>query len=124
MDNDANASLLSESWSGRLAGVHNAVLVAISEGIGTAILSGGQLHTGYNGLAGELGHVTIDPNGPLCSCGQHGCWEMVGSSRAALRFYRELSADNPSIDIYGLLGLAEEEDPPTTETGTKTAANR
>ena len=110
IDNDANACLLSESWSGRLAGVRNAVLVAISEGIGTAILAGGQLHSGYNGLAGEFGHIPIDPGGPLCGCGQRGCWEMAGSSRAALQFYRELSPDSPSIDIYTLLRLAEEND--------------
>ena len=110
IDNDANACLLSESWSGRLAGVRNAVLVAISEGIGTAILAGGQLHSGFNGLAGEFGHIPIDPGGPLCGCGQRGCWEMAGSSRAALQFYRELSPDSPSIDIYTLLRLAEEND--------------
>jgi predicted NBD/HSP70 family sugar kinase len=121
IDNDANACLLSESWSGRLAGVRNAVLVAISEGIGTAILSGGQLHSGYNGLAGEFGHIPIDPTGPLCGCGQHGCWEMAGSSRAVLQFYRELCADSPSIDMYGLLRLAEEEDPVAIEAMTRQA---
>jgi predicted NBD/HSP70 family sugar kinase len=111
IDNDANACLLSESWYGRLAGVRNAVLVAVSEGIGTAILAGGQLHSGYNGLAGEFGHISIDSSGPVCGCGQRGCWEMAGSSRAAIQFYRELSPDARSIDIYGLLRLAEEDDP-------------
>lgn len=115
IDNDANACLLSESWSGRLAGIRNAVLVAVSEGIGTAILSGGQLHCGFNGLAGEFGHVSVDPDGPLCGCGQRGCWEMAGSSRAALRFYRELSGDTGAIDIYRLLRLAEENDPLAVE---------
>ena len=121
IDNDANACLLSESWSGRLAGVSNAVLVAVSEGIGTAILSGGQLHSGYNGLAGEFGHISVDSAGPLCGCGQRGCWEMAGSSRAALQFYRELAPDNPSIDIYSLLRLAEENDPIAIEAVTRQA---
>ncbi|MEI9977492.1 MAG: ROK family protein [Edaphobacter sp.] len=121
IDNDANACLLSESWSGRLAGVRNAVLVAVSEGIGTAILSGGQLHSGYNGLAGEFGHIPIDPSGPLCGCGQRGCWEMAGSSRAALQFYRDLAPDKPAIDIYGLLRLAEENDPIAVEAVTRQA---
>jgi predicted NBD/HSP70 family sugar kinase len=115
IDNDANACLLSESWYGRLAGVRNAVLVAVSEGIGTAILAGGQLHSGYNGLAGEFGHISIDSSGPVCGCGQRGCWEMAGSSRAAIQFYRELSPDSRSIDIYGLLRLAEEDDPVAIE---------
>ena len=121
IDNDANACLLSESWSGRLAGVTNAVLVAVSEGIGTAILSGGQLHSGYNGLAGEFGHIPVDSAGPVCGCGQRGCWEMAGSSRAALQFYRELSPDSPSIDIYGLMRLAEENDTIAIEAVTRQA---
>ena len=121
IDNDANACLLSESWSGRLAGVRSAVLVAISEGIGTAILSGGQLHSGYNGLAGEFGHISVDPAGPLCGCGQRGCWEMAGSSRAALQWYHELAPESPSTDIYGLLRLAEENDPLAVEAVTRQA---
>ena len=121
IDNDANACLLSESWSGRLAGVRNAVLVAVSEGIGTAILSGGQLHSGYNGLAGEFGHISVDPAGPPCGCGQRGCWEMAGSSRAALQWYHELAPENPSTDIYGLLRLAEENDPLAVEAVTRQA---
>jgi predicted NBD/HSP70 family sugar kinase len=115
IDNDANACLLSESWYGRLAGVGNAVLVAISEGVGTAILCGGQLHSGFNGLAGEFGHISIDPAGPLCGCGQRGCWEMAGSSRAANQYYRERSQDGQAIDIYGLMRLAEENDPVAIE---------
>ena len=115
MENDANACLLSESWSGRLAGVRNAVLIAVSEGIGTAILSGGQLHSGFHGLAGEFGHIPLDPNGPLCGCGQRGCWEMAGSSRAALGFYHQLAPGAAPVDIYGLLRLAEENDPAAVE---------
>ncbi|MGD0445457.1 MAG: ROK family transcriptional regulator [Edaphobacter sp.] len=115
MENDANACLLSESWYGRLAGVRNAVLVAVSEGLGTAILAGGQLHSGYNGLAGEFGHIPVDATGPVCGCGQRGCWEMAASSRAALHIYRELCPDAGPIDIYGLLRLAEENDPPAVE---------
>jgi predicted NBD/HSP70 family sugar kinase len=122
IDNDANACLLSESWYGHLVGVRNAVLVAVSEGIGTAILAGGQLHSGYNGLAGEFGHIPIDPSGPICNCGQRGCWEMVGSSRAALRIYRELCPDAAPIDIYSLLRLAEENDPAALEAVSRQAS--
>src|SRR6202012_5283291 len=106
---------LAESWYGRLTGVRNAVLVAVSEGIGAAILAGGQLHSGYHGLAGEFGHISIDPNGPVCGCGQRGCWEMLGSSRAALRFYHEAQPKAPKVDIYNLLRPAEESDPAAVE---------
>ncbi len=115
IDNDANACLLSELWSGRLSGVQHAVLVAVSEGLGTSILAGGQVHSGHNGLAGEFGHIQTDPNGPECGCGQRGCWEMAASSRAALRNYGELNPSQGSIDIYTLLRLTEEGDPAALE---------
>jgi transcriptional regulator of PTS gene len=110
LDNDANACLLSESWFGRLDGKRNVVLVAIAEGIGASILAGGQLYSGHNGLAGEFGHISVDPSGPICGCGQRGCWEMMGSSRAAMRNYRKLAPESTVRDIYELVRLAEEGD--------------
>jgi predicted NBD/HSP70 family sugar kinase len=110
IDNDANACLLSELWFGRLDGVRNAVLVAVSEGLGTAILAGGQMHSGFNGLAGEFGHIPIDPKGPMCGCGQRGCWETVASSRAALSAYRKLAPRSQVKDMLSLLRLAQDGD--------------
>ena len=107
MDNAANACLLSELWFGRMDGVRNAVLVTISEGVGSAILANGQLVVGKSGLAGEFGHIPIDPLGPRCGCGRTGCWEMYASSRAALRFYAESSPEIAVTGIQGLLNLAE-----------------
>lgn len=106
MDNAANACLLSEQWFGRLPGVRNAVLITVSEGIGTSILANGQIVLGENGLAGEFGHVPIDPSGPTCACGSHGCWELFASSRATLRFYaesvRKLKEHVPVVSIQEL----------------------
>jgi predicted NBD/HSP70 family sugar kinase len=111
LDNDANACLLSELWFGRMDGVRNAVLISLSEGLGTAILANGGLVSGLNGLAGEFGHIPLEPGGPMCGCGRQGCWETLASSDAALRVYRELGGD-PQVDsIQRLLGLIEEEDP-------------
>jgi predicted NBD/HSP70 family sugar kinase len=115
IDNAANACLLSELWNGHLDGIKNAVLVTISEGIGTAILAGGQLQSGFNGLAGEFGHIPIDPAGPLCGCGQRGCWEMFASSRAALHYYEELVPRSSALSVYQLLMLAEEGDANATK---------
>ena len=114
MDNAANACLLSELWFGRMNGVRNAVLVTISEGVGSAILANGQLVVGKSGLAGEFGHIPIDPLGPRCGCGRTGCWEMYASSRAALRFYAESSPEIPVTGIQGLLNLAEDGDKKAT----------
>ena len=111
MENEANACLIAEVWSGRLDGVRNAVLVAISEGIGTAILANGQMVTGKGGLAGEFGHVTMDPSGPLCGCGRTGCWEMFASSNAAKRYYAEATGRKPDdILTHRLLNMAAEGD--------------
>ena len=110
LDNAANACLISELWSGHMDGVRNAVLISVSEGIGSAILANGQIVSGRNGLAGEFGHVPIDPAGPLCGCGRRGCWEMFASSNAALRYYEELSPKMPAPRIQDLSKLAEEGD--------------
>jgi predicted NBD/HSP70 family sugar kinase len=108
--NAANACLLSELWSGRLDGIRNAVLITVSEGIGGAILANGQIITSRSGLAGEFGHSPIDPTGPICGCGQRGCWEVFASSTAALRYYAELAPKARVTNIHDLLRLTEEGD--------------
>jgi predicted NBD/HSP70 family sugar kinase len=106
--NAANASLLSELWSGKLDGVRDAVLVTVSEGLGAAILANGQIITSRSGLAGEFGHSPIDPTGPLCGCGQRGCWEVFASSTAALRYFAETAGNSRAVTIHDLLRMAEE----------------
>ncbi len=110
LDNAANACLLAETWFGRMDGVRNAVLVTISEGLGTGILLNGQLIYGDQGMAGEFGHISLDLNGPLCGCGARGCWEMFAASSAALRYYAESKSKKAVRTIEDLLRLAEEED--------------
>jgi predicted NBD/HSP70 family sugar kinase len=124
MENEANACLIAEIWSGRLDGVSNAVLVAISEGIGTAVLSNGQMITGYGGLAGEFGHVVLDPTGPKCGCGRAGCWEMFASTRAAVRYYHEASGKKDSgMTGTRLLNLAVDDDPAAVQALSRQAEN-
>jgi predicted NBD/HSP70 family sugar kinase len=110
MENDATACLLAELTFGRMDGVRDAVLVAVAEGVGTCVLTNGQLVVGHNGMAGEFGHIPIDPNGPRCGCGKNGCWEVFSSSRAALRYYRELRPKGHVITFQELLNRAEEGD--------------
>lgn len=124
MENEANACLIAEIWSGRLDGVSNAVLVAISEGIGTAVLSNGQMITGHGGLAGEFGHVVLDPTGPRCGCGRTGCWEMFASTRAAVRYYNEVSGKKDSgMTGTRLLNLAVDDDPAAVKALSRQAEN-
>jgi predicted NBD/HSP70 family sugar kinase len=99
VENAANACVLAAVWFDHLEECRSLVVVTVSEGIGTGIWANGQLIIGLNGMAGEFGHVPLNPDGPLCTCGGHGCWEVYGSNRAALRYYREAgaTADNPSF---------------------------
>jgi len=110
MENDATACLLAELTFARMDGVRDAVLVAVAEGVGGCVLTNGQLVAGHNGMAGEFGHISVDPNGLRCGCGKNGCWEMYSSSRAALRYYRELRPKGPVIAFQELLNRAEEGD--------------
>jgi predicted NBD/HSP70 family sugar kinase len=121
--NAANACLLSELWSGRLDGIRNAVLITVSEGIGGAILANGQIITSRSGLAGEFGHSPIDPTGPICGCGQRGCWEVFASSTAALRYYAELDPKGRVNSIHDLLRLTEEGDPTAITAVTRQATH-
>lgn len=106
LENAANASLLSEIWFGCMEGVRNAVLLTISEGVGTGILAEGRLVVGQHGMAGEFGHICMDPAGPVCGCGARGCWEVFASSRAALRYYRELEPTAGNKTVIELMSLA------------------
>jgi predicted NBD/HSP70 family sugar kinase len=108
MENAATACLMSELWFGRMDGVRDAVLITVSEGIGAGILANGQIISGRHGMAGEFGHISIDPAGPRCACKQIGCWEVFGSCNAALRYYSELEPKARRLTFHELLNLAEE----------------
>jgi predicted NBD/HSP70 family sugar kinase len=110
MENAATSSLLAELMFRRIDGIRDIVMVAISEGVGTAIFSDGHLIPGHRGMAGEFGHVPMDPSGLLCSCGRRGCWETLASSCAALRYYKELKSESKDILYQDLLNLADEGD--------------
>ncbi len=83
--NDANAAALGEFYFGAARGARNFVYVTISTGIGGGIVIDGKIYTGALGAAGEVGHMTIDDKGPLCNCGNRGCWETLASGTALAR---------------------------------------
>ncbi len=110
LENEACACLLAESWFGIADKVRDLIVVSVSEGIGTGILVNGLLVKGLNGMAGEFGHVQLDSEGPECGCGRRGCWEVVGSEQAALRYYSESSGPD-GLEFKDLLTLAETGNP-------------
>jgi glucokinase-like ROK family protein len=97
VDNDANAAALAEHYMGTAQQADNYVSVVANAGIGAGIVLGGQVFHGITGYAGEVGHVTLDPDGPLCHCGNRGCWERLASQSALIeRVQKAIQAGEPS----------------------------
>jgi predicted NBD/HSP70 family sugar kinase len=98
--------------------------VTVSEGVGVGLLLNGQLILGHDAMAGEFGHVTLDEDGPPCSCGKRGCWEQYASNAAAVRYYLQASGDAPSdrshaasaLKFADILRLADAGDARAVET--------
>jgi glucokinase len=104
LENDANAAALGEKWIGAGRDVNDLVLLTLGTGIGGGIISGGRVLRGFVGMAGELGHTTVVPNGNPCGCGNRGCLEKHASATAvtAMGNLMHLGADLTSKDIFDL----------------------
>jgi len=98
LGNDATLAALGEWEYGLHRSVADMVYVTVSTGIGGGIISGGRLLEGACGAAGEVGHMTIDVDGPECPCGRKGCWEALAAGRAlAERTVRRIEEGNHSL---------------------------
>lgn len=87
--NDANAAALGEMWKGAAKGKKNVVVITVGTGVGGGIIVNSQILLGANGYAGEIGHMPIDVNGQTCSCGNRGCIEKYGSTKALIGMVNE-----------------------------------
>lgn len=96
VDNDANCAAWAEYQYGSGRGIDNLVCVTVGSGIGSGFIVDGHVYTGPNGSGGELGHVTIDWQGPLCPCGNRGCLETFTSANAMMRKATDRAQRNPS----------------------------
>lgn len=99
LENDANAAALGENRYGAGRGTKNMLYITVSTGVGGGIIIDGNLYRGTRGAAGEMGHVIIDVDGPLCGCGGSGCLESLASGTAIARRGRDLAAsgDAPAL---------------------------
>lgn len=104
VENDANALALGERWSGAGRGRENLVVLTVGIGVGAGIVIGGQLYRGAMNGAGEIGHMTIDEEGPVCYCGNRGCLETLASDGAMARRAREEMEKGRVSLILGLAG--------------------
>ena len=82
LENDANAAALGEKWMGAGRDVDDLVLLTLGTGVGGGIISEGRIIRGHVGMAGEIGHITVVPNGNPCGCGNNGCLEKHASATA------------------------------------------
>jgi glucokinase len=102
VENDVNAAAWGEFRFGAGADVDDLLMVAVGTGVGGGIVLGGQLLRGSFGVAGEIGHMRVVPNGLPCGCGRHGCWEQYASGRALVREARARVWDgDPLLELAG-----------------------
>jgi glucokinase len=101
IENDANAAAWGEYCHGAGRNRNDLVMVTVGTGIGGGIILGSKLQRGSNGIGAEFGHLRLVPDGRLCGCGRHGCWEQYGSGNALVRTARNLASDRR--DAAGVL---------------------
>lgn len=104
VDNDANAAAWGEVVHGAARGVGHALLVTLGTGVGGAIVADGRVYRGSGGLAAEVGHITVDPDGPICACGGRGHWEALASGGALGRMARQAVREGRGGGILELAG--------------------
>jgi glucokinase len=100
VDNDANMAAYGEQWLGAGRGVDHFLCVTLGTGVGGGWVSDGKLMRGFNGNAAEVGHVTVDHNGPRCPCGNYGCLEKYASATAMVTWTaKRLEEDKPQTAL-------------------------
>lgn len=98
--NDANAAAMGEWRFGAGLGCQHFVYLTVSTGIGGGVIVDDRLLLGRRGMAGEVGHMIVDPRGPQCNCGAYGCWEAVAAGTALAREARQAQIDHPDSLLH------------------------
>ncbi|MFE6821914.1 ROK family protein [Streptomyces sp. NPDC057690] len=109
VDNDVRALTVAEQWFGAGVGLSNFAVVTVGAGVGCGLVVHGRVVAGAHGVAGEIGHVTVDPDGPLCHCGNRGCVEAIAADPAILARIRERTGVEVT-DTTEAVGLARRGD--------------
>ena len=106
VDNDANTAAWGEYRFGAGRGLRHALVVTVGTGIGGGMIQDGRLYRGAHGFAAEIGHIIVEPDGPVCGCGNLGCWEQVASGQALDRMAEEAAGRRPDGPIARAAGGA------------------
>lgn len=104
VDNDSTCATVGEWTYGAAVGVSDAVMITLGTGIGGGIIAEGRVLRGSNGFAGEIGHMVVDPGGPVCPCGRRGCWERYASGSGLGRLAREAAQAGRLSAVVSLAG--------------------
>ncbi len=113
MERNSTAGMIGELWWGLHEEHEVGVYITMGSGVGSCIRVGDEIFRGEDGMAGEFGHVVLDPDGPLCRCGRHGCLETYASTRALQARFDALRGEGaPSLDIVDAL---RDDDPAALE---------
>ncbi len=104
VDNDANVATRGEVAYGAAKGMQHVLLVTLGTGIGGGLLLGGEIYRGANGFGAEIGHMTVERDGPMCACGERGHWEAIASGTALGRMARELVGKGGGARILDAAG--------------------
>lgn len=110
LENDANAAALGEKWMGAGLHVDDMVLLTLGTGVGGGVILGGKIWHGFMGMGGEIGHITVNPTGNPCGCGNVGCLEKHASA-SALRAMADLMFPGEDLDARQLNERASQGDP-------------
>lgn len=101
--NDANAAAFGEYIAGAAKGTQNAVCITLGTGVGGGIIINGRIFTGSNCGGAEIGHTVVSVDGPECTCGRRGCFEVFSSATGLVRMTKEAMAENPDSLMHGML---------------------
>ena len=100
VENDANAAAYGEYVAGAAKGANDAVCITLGTGVGGGIIINGKIYSGFNFAGAEIGHTVVDPNGPECTCGRKGCFEVFSSATGLVRMTKEAMLEDKSSIMW------------------------
>jgi glucokinase len=109
LENDANAAALGEKWLGAARDYPSMCMITLGTGVGGGIVMSGRIWHGMTGMAGELGHITVEPEGAKCNCGNNGCIEQYASATAIVRMAHEAIASGKAAALKRVAESSDKE---------------
>lgn len=104
IENDANAAAYGEFIAGSAKGAHNAVCITLGTGVGGGIIIDDKIYSGFNFAGAEIGHTVLEIDGPKCTCGRHGCFEVYSSATGLIRMTKEAMDAHPESKMHEMMG--------------------